>query len=401
LNSSNQGLGNKKGLVYKKPTNRTLFFKFLRLGLTAFGGPAMVAYIRNLSVDRNGWLREDIFKDGVSLCQSIPGATAMQMAAYVGLMTNGLKGGLSSYIGFALPAFTLMLMLSIAYTKSENISQVVSLFKGLQVVVVALIANATYSFGFDILRQKDYRKILIVLLSAILLWFSVSPFLVIIGIALIGGLIFRDVLNLKTSPAEEEPKGWSLRHVIILLGVVMAGVIPLYFLDARLFSLAILMFKIDLFAFGGAFGSIPLMLHEVVHVRGWLDSKTLMDGIALGQVTPGPIVITATFIGYLLHGFIGALVATVAIFTPSFIILAGVLPFYNKIKNSAFFFRASNSIIAIFVGLLLYATIKFASAVPWDIVRGSLFVGALAALLLRVDILYVVIVCSIISMFVL
>jgi chromate transporter len=400
LKSSNQDIKEDKVLVGNKPSNRTLFFEFLRLGVTAFGGPAMVAYIRNLSVNRRRWLDEDTFKDGISLCQSIPGATAMQMAAYVGLMTNGLRGGLSAYVGFALPAFALMLMLSIAYTKSQNIPQVVSLFNGLQVIVVALIANATYSFGIDILKQKDYRSILIVLVSAMLLWVSVSPFLVILGAALIGGLFLKDNLPMTSPPKEEKSAQWSFIHVSFLFGIVIFGLFCLYFFDTPLFNLALLMLKIDLFAFGGAFASVPLMLHEVVHVRGWLDSKTLMDGIALGQVTPGPIVITATFVGYLMHSFLGALVATVAIFTPSFVILTGVLPFYDRIRNSAFFLKASKSILATFVGLLLYATLKFASVVPWDVVRVLLLVGALVALLKKTDILYVVLICSVISVFV-
>ena len=97
-------------------------------------------------------------------------------------------------------------------------------------------------------------------------------------------------------------------------------------LTAELFSLALLMFKIDLFAFGGGYTSVPLMFHEIVEVRGWLDGKTLLDGIALGQLTPGPIVITATFVGYLLKGVAGAAAATVCIFLPSFLMVVTAQP---------------------------------------------------------------------------
>ncbi len=159
---------NRDGRLYAR-----LFISFLRLGLTAFGGPAMIAYIKELSVNHNKWLDEETFKDGVSLCQSIPGATAMQMAAYVGLRSNGFIGGLLSYAAFGLPAFTLMLILSIAYVDAHKLPQVISLFKGLQVIVVAIIANATYSFGKGIV--KNYREILIALVSAALLWLSRKP----------------------------------------------------------------------------------------------------------------------------------------------------------------------------------------------------------------------------------
>ena len=139
------------------------------------------------------------------------------------------------------------------------------------------------------------------------------------------------------------------------------------------------------------------MLHEIVDVRRWIDSKTFMDGIALGQVTPGPIVITATFVGYLMYGFAGALVATVAVFTPSFLLLTGVTPFFDRLKTSKHFMGATKGILATFVGLLFYTTIKFASAVPWDIARILLVSGALTALVIKVDILYVVLIGSIIS----
>jgi chromate transporter len=368
---------------------------FLRLGLTAFGGPAMIAYIKELSVSRNKWLDEETFKDGVSLCQSIPGATAMQMAAYVGLRSNGLIGALLSYIGFGLPAFILMLILSIAYAKSHQLPQVISLFNGLQVIVVAIIANATYSFGKGIF--KNYRIILIALISAALLWSGVSPFIVIIGAALTGIVFFKNTYSTASSTQTEETDKRSFKQITLFFLIIIAGLIGLYFINVKLFTLATLMLKIDLFAFGGGFGSVPLMLHEIVDVRGWMDSKTFMDGIALGQVTPGPIVITATFVGYLMYGLSGALVATLAVFTPSFLILVAVMPFFDRLKTSAYFLRATKGILATFVGLLFYATVKFASAVPWDVVRVLLVLGAFIALIRKIDILYVVLAGAVIS----
>jgi chromate transporter len=372
-----------------------LFVSFLRLGLTAFGGPAMIAYIKELSVNRNKWIDEVTFKDGVSLCQSIPGATAMQMAAYVGLRSNGVIGALLSYVGFGLPAFALMLILSIAYVDAHKFSQVISLFKGLQVIVVAIIANATYSFGKGIF--KNYREILIALISAALLWLGVSPFVVIIGAAFAGIVFFMKTTSPVLPVHLRKRDKMELRQLALLFLIFLAGLAGLYFLNMKLFNLATLMLKIDLFAFGGGFGSVPLMLHEIVDVRRWIDSKTFMDGIALGQVTPGPIVITATFVGYLMYGFMGALVATTAVFTPSFLILTGIMPFYDKLKTSAYFLRATKGILATFVGLLFYATFKFGSVVPRDTARVVLILGALTALIRKIDILYVVLAGSVIS----
>jgi chromate transporter len=176
------------------------------------------------------------------------------------------------------------------------------------------------------------------------------------------------------------------------------GLLLLYLFRPDLFSLALLMLKVDLFAFGGGFASLPLMLREVVHVRGWLDARTFMDGIALGQVTPGPIVMTAAFVGYLTHQFFGAVVATGAIFTPSFFVLVLTAPFFDRLKGSPAFVKATHGILASFVGLLLYVTIGFAAAVPWDLFRILLVLAALAALVRKVDLVYIVVIGAALSL---
>jgi len=143
-----------------------------------------------------------------------------------------------------------------------------------------------------------------------------------------------------------------------------------------------------------------LMLHEIVNVSGWMDHRTFMDGIALGQVTPGPIVITATFVGYLGYGFAGAVVATSAIFTPSFLILITVTPLFDRLKTSAHFMKATKGILASFVGLLFFVTVNFFLNVPWDMMRVILGLAALTALLKKTDVLYVVLIGAVISIIV-
>jgi chromate transporter len=155
-------------------------------------------------------------------------------------------------------------------------------------------------------------------------------------------------------------------------------------------NVAVVMLKIDLFAFGGGFAALPLMFHQVVNVKGWIDSKTFMDGIALGQVTPGPIIITATFIGYLLYGFAGALVSTIAILTPSLLIVLLTAPFFDKLKNSRFFVRATRAILATFVGLLLFVAIRFALSISWTILAAFFGFAAYMALFKQVHVLYVI-----------
>jgi chromate transporter len=381
------------------PTVKSLFLSFFKLGLTAFGGPAMVAHIRELSTRRHQWLDETDFKNGVALCQSIPGATAMQTAAYVGLRVRGISGALATYTGFGLPAFILMLILSVLYTRFNSLPKFISLFNGLQVIVVAIIINATYSFGRNI--ANHYKNILIALLATISFWFGVSPFMVIVGAGILGMSFFRVSISSTSVDYDKKETHWNTKQIIGLLVIFLICFTGLYFLSAILYNLAAVMLKVDLFAFGGGFASLPLMLHEIVMNRGWLDSKTFMDGIALGQITPGPIVNTATYVGYLVYGILGAIVATIAIFTPSFFMVITVAPFFDRLKNSVYFMRAIDGIFASFVGLLLFVCIKFAMAVPWDFIRILLGLAALTALLRKVDILYIVPVGAVISLFIL
>jgi chromate transporter len=381
----------------QNPSIPALFLSFFRLGLTAFGGPAMVAYIKKMAVDRHKWTDEATFKDGVVLCQSIPGSTAIQTAAYVGLRTRNVFGAFVSYIGFGLPAFILMLILSALYVSSHNMPKVISLFSGLQVIVVAIVAQAAFSFGKGMV--KSYRDLFIPAISVILLWIGTSPFIVILGAALAGAIFFK---NSDAPKAFNQVKNetWLFKKITLIVLILFLALIGLYFFDRNLFRLAALMFKIDLFAFGGGFASLPLMHHEIVGVRGWMSSKTFMDGIALGQITPGPITMSTTFVGYLLYGFSGAVVATLAIFTPSFLMVILITPFFDKLKGSPYFLGATRAIYASFVGLLCFVTIKFAYAVPWNMAKALLALIALVSLFKKVDILYVVLVGALASLFI-
>lgn len=364
-----------------------LFFAFLRLGITAFGGPTMVSHIRELSVRNKKWLDEATFINGVALCQTIPGATAIQVAGYVGLMKRGLIGALATFVGFGLPAFLFMVLLSWLYVLFGTLPITLSLFQGLQVLVVAIVANATYTFARATL--KSHHDIIVALASAVAFGSGLSPFLVILGAAATGLVMFR-LKPHENSSTEENKREQHFTAVIFLIISALFIIIFLFLFNKRLFDLTTVMMKIDLFAFGGGYASLPLMLQEIVNVRGWMDSKTFMDGIALGQVTPGPIVITAAFVGFLSSGLVGAIVATVGIFTPSFILLTLGSAVFKRLQASITFQRSVKGIFASFVGLLLYTTAKFALAIPWDVTRLFIFLAAAVALFKKVDTLYVV-----------
>ena len=374
-----------------------LFTSFLRLGATAFGGPAMVAYIRKMAVEKKHWLDEPSARDGVALCQTIPGATAMQMSAYVGLRARGVAGAAASFVGFGLPAFLFMMILSALYARTHSLPAVVSIFNGLQAIIVAVVANATLSFGRTSIR--NWKNVVNAIIAALLFGLKVNPILVIVIAAILGVILYaKQPHHPVVNPTY---KGHAPKSLFLLLLATGIGFGVLYFLDRRLFDLATLMFRIDLFAFGGGFASVPLMYYEIVEVRSWLDGPTLLSGIVLGQVTPGPIVITATFIGYLLKGPLGGLIATICVFLPSFMIIVGIVPYFDRLRSSPYFKKVITGILCSFVGLLLTVTIRFALNIPWDVPRILLSGATFIALILKVDILWVVLLGTVISLIVL
>lgn len=356
----------------------------------------MIAYLRKMAVGQKQWLDSESFQDGVALCQTIPGASVMQMAAYIGLKTRGVRGAMVSYIGLGLPAFVLMLALSFAYARTQRLPAVVSVFNGLQAVIVAVVANATIAFGKTSLRSL--KSVFIALVASGLFWLTTNPALIILLAALLGMLLNGRPSAVRTASHANQMPHTAIPLLLFLLASA-GGLAWLFLVRNDLFHLAVLMSKIDLIAFGGGFASVPLMFHEIVEIRSWMDGPTFLNGIVLGQFTPGPIVITATFVGYLVQGLLGAIIATIAIFLPSFVILVGVAPWFDRVRSAPWFARAIGGILCSFVGLLLTVTIRFALNVHWDWPHLVLAGIALAALLMKLDILWVVLGGTAISAF--
>jgi chromate transporter len=375
-----------------------LFMSFLRLGATSFGGPAMIAYISRMAVKQKSWLDDETFRAGVALCQVIPGASAMQMAAYVGLKTRGIAGAAATYFGFGLPAFLMIMLLSALYERTHNLPIATSLFNGLQAIIVAIVAYAALSFGKSYL--KLWKDLVLAASVAVISLFGISPFVVIMLAACVGLIIYKDQ-PIQKRPASQLKTPQTIVPLMLILSATVIGFVVLYMLQRNLFDIAALMFRIDMFAFGGGLASLPLMLNEVVNVRSWMDYQTFMSGIALGQITPGPIVITATFVGYMMYGPIGAIVATVGIFLPSFLMVIGTVPYYDRLISSPRFNRAVNGILCSFVGLLASVTFHFASNMQWDFPHATMTVAAFIALLFEVDILWIILIGASISLFVL
>jgi chromate transporter len=180
-------------------------------------------------------------------------------------------------------------------------------------------------------------------------------------------------------------RGWLIAAAVAA-GLLLA---PLTY-DARLAQLNLIFMKVDLMAFGGGWTSVPLIQREVVDRFAWVSTREFIDGIALGQITPGPIVITATFVGYKVAGMLGALLGTLAVFFPSFLMVTGLAPHYERIKRSRHVQLMVRGILAAFMGMMLFVAYRFAQEALIDWRAWALMAAAWFALWRKVDLLLVV-----------
>ncbi|WP_035070011.1 chromate efflux transporter [Nitratidesulfovibrio termitidis] len=377
------------------PTLRDLFLTFMRLGATAFGGPAMLPVVRTMVVERKGWMDEAAFRSGVALCQTVPGATVMQVASYVGLRLRGTPGMLAGFFGFTLPAFLSITVLSAMYWKNHELPGVMAAFIGLKAVTVALMVSGLLDFGQRYLRMGMDWVIGAGVCGLTLL--GVHPIVPVLAAAAAGVVVYRDGDAVPSAQAGGGPGAavrpgamGALRGILAgLAGVAMAMAV-LAALRPDLFALAVSMLRTDLVAFGGALAALPVMRHEVVHLRGWMSDAAFLDGVAIGQVTPGPIILTAAFIGWRVDGPVGSMVAGLAIFTPSLFFMLGAERLVSRIEHSRIYRRAVRATLAGFTGLLGYLAISVAQALPPTPLPAVIGVAAFAALRTGVDVLYVV-----------
>ena len=380
-----------------------LFRRFLKIGATAYGGPAIAGHMKKTMVKELGWLKEQEFLQGLAFCQMLPGPTFVMLSTYIGYRLRGIWGAFLSAIAFVLPSFVLILILSALYFRFGNLWFIQSLFKGLGAIVVAIVLNAFINFGKPIL--KDWKMILISIFSFFSFLWRWNIVLVFI-LAAVWALLLRPtaIKAAYATPAESGSTFESQRGNYLFLGtlaVLIAGIFALcYWLDAELSYLSLTLSKIGVLAFGGGFTAIPLIQYEVVDRFQWVNTKEFLDGIAMGLITPGPITITATFLGYKLAGFFGALMATIGMYFPSFFILALLIPHYDRVKGIISVRIMEQGILGSFIGMLGLVLYNFGRTTFVDIPSMIFTVAAFIALLKKIDLAYILVTGAILSVIV-
>jgi len=371
-----------------------LLKRFLKIGATAYGGPAIAGEIKRVIVKESRWISEPEFLQGMAFCQMLPGATWVMLSTYIGYTLRGIWGAFICAAAFVLPAFTLILILSFLYFRWGDLWLIQSLFKGLGPVVVALVLNAFITFGRSILR--GWKVMLIAILSFagfILRWNIVLVFFLAAGLALLLRGTKGENKLIQDSEAPRAPRNKAdfqflggLAFLIALLFFIS------YLFHDPLFQLCLSISKVGALAFGGGFTVIALIQYDVVEKFRWVTTKEFLDGIAMGQVTPGPVMITATFLGYKLAGFWGAFMATIAGFSPPFFIITLLMPYYDRLKRMPTIQTMEQGILGSFIGMLGLVLVDFGRAAFVDIPSVIFAAGAFIALLKKVDLAYILLI---------
>ena len=336
-----------------------LFFIFLKTGTISFGGYMMlIAMIKYEFVERTRILKNSKILDAITMASFLPGPMAINVASYVGFLLKGWKGALISFLAVLLPSFLIMLLFSHLYLNSQNIPGFTSFFMGVMPVVSAVIFTVAYDI-FKETKNKIFSFTLVVL--SFMIAYSVKGYISIILPLLICGLlnIFYNKKKIKFGVSF----GNSSKNFIKIKGILIASFImaTLYIflnnatIDTKTFNLARIFSNISLTLFGGGYVFIPYLDKIIVEQLGWLTQREFIDSIAMGQITPGPILITATFIGYKINGIFGAFIATISIFLPSSVIIIFFSRVYYFFKKNAFFKIVIKGFKIGIIGLICYA----------------------------------------------
>lgn len=307
---------------------------FLRLGFTAFGGPAAhISMMRQEVVERRKWVSEERFIDMIGATNLIPGPSSTELAIYLGYLRAGWPGLLIGGACFIAPAMLIVLAIAWAYATYGSLPQVGWLFYGIQPAVVAIIAQAIWQLGRTIFKNLLAPVLAVLIFVLYLLGVNVL-------LLLFGGAILFGALRLAGRYRNKDGGTFSLflplmihgswKSTLPLLGsAILAASAPF-----SLLLLFLVFLKLGAVVYGSGYTLLAFLRADLVQGLHWLTDKQLLDAVSIGQFTPGPVFTTATFIGYLLGGWPGALLATLGIFLPSFLLVALVHPLATRLRRS-------------------------------------------------------------------
>lgn len=357
-----------------------IFLTFFKIGLTAFGGyMSLVAIVEKQLVEIDKQLKEECLLDGISLTSVLPGPIAVNVVTFVGYKLRGIMGAATAFIGIILPSFLLVLLLSWFYISYGSFPVVRNFFLGITPAITALILTVAINMSKKNMKNSiEWVEGVISMLLLIFVGGVLTTFLVILISAIVGYLFFYKKDNMLESNSDSSMVKMSRLQWIISILVGLFLLCLLLFGGQNINSSLLLQIAstfsgVSLTLFGGGYVVIPTLHELFVDNLGWLTSAEFADGIAIGQITPGPIFITATFIGYHVAGVLGATIATISIFTPPAILTVLLSRFIDVIKDSLVVKAILQGIRAAVIGMIFASSITIGKTMNWEIKTIILF----------------------------
>lgn len=344
---------------------------FFKLGCIAFGGPAAhIALMRDEVVRQRRWLDDQGFLDLLGATNLIPGPNSTEMAIHIGYVRAGWRGLVVAGTLFILPAMLIVLALAWAYMRWGNLPQAEWLLYGIKPVIVAVVLHALWS-----LSKAAVKDMLTAAIGAgvLALYFIGANE---IALLLAGGvivLLFRLLW-----------RGHALHSIAVLVapGAPLVGTLTQTYEPVSLLRLFLIFLKIGSVLYGSGYVLLAFLRNDLVVRTGWLTDQQLLDAVAIGQFTPGPLFTTATFIGYVVAGMPGALLATVGIFLPSFVFVALIHPFLRMVRSSSWAGPLLDGVNVASLGLMAAVTLQLGRSAIIDLPTTMLAIAA-AVLLVR------------------
>lgn len=359
---------------------------FTRLGLTSFGGPvAHLGYFRTELVQRRRWIDDQSYADIVALCQFLPGPASSQVGIAMGLGRAGLPGALAAWLGFTLPSAIALIVFAYGVGNLEGMADAAWL-DGLKIVAVAVVAQAAWGMARSLAPDRPRATLAILAAIGVLAW--QSPFMQV-GVLIVAGIIAWRFFP-RTELLPHKPLSFAIsRRLGMMSWAIFAALflaLPLMrpFIGLESFSIFDSFFRTGSLVFGGGHVVLPLIQAEVVP-PGWVTNENFIAGYGAAQAVPGPLFTFAAYLGTVMDagpgGLAGGMLALVAIFVPSFLLVIGILPFWESLRARAWVQRALLGINAAVVGILLAALYDpvWTSAIydPADFALGLVAFGAL------------------------
>jgi chromate transporter len=368
---------------------RELSQVFLKLGTMSYGGTAMIGVVQADVQEKRGWLSKESFLEGWALVNLLPGASMLQFCVYIGYRRAGWPGGVLAGLCFIVPAFFIMLGLTLLYDSYGAVPVLRHAFYGVGPVVLGFFIVAVYRLGKA--AFKGWKEILLGVAAAAAL--ALTPLGIVMTMVLAGcaGVAMFHSRTRGLLAALAALALYALfyygRYFAAAIPVTSAGLFsneatgPLGFLGV--WDIGVFFFKVGALTFGGGLTMLAFVQNQVVNQLHWLTPREFLDGLALGQITPGPILMVAAYVGYRVGGILGAAIGGLAIFLPAFLWMLAVLPILGYFKDLLWIKEAMRGISAAVIGIIAVSLVQMAPNAAPDTFAAVLGVLTITALLWR------------------